>query len=107
MGLPFEDDDDRRAQLESLGEQFLINDSVTCYGILDERYRHHVQGDAPGAELMEATLKVCLADVEDELPDDPVGLPVVRVSDGRSWVLGRSHDVDGSAGMVTLSLRVQ
>lgn len=71
MTVPFEDDADRRGQLESLGEQWVIDDRHG-YGILDEDYEPQDLGSGHSVEATTPVLMVCAADFPDVRVDSQV-----------------------------------
>lgn len=102
MVVPFEDDDDRRAQLETLGSLFLV-DGREVYGILRDEYLSADVGDGYGVESSMPTLTVCRTDV----PDVRKGSEVVEVGESeRRYSVVLPPEPDG-AGDVKLRLNDQ
>lgn len=101
MGLPFEDDDDRRAQLEELGEQFVVDDA-TVYGVLrqDEAPLDIDSGHSVSGALLTLTL------VDADVPDLAIGSEVMRVADSVQWVVEHPPQRDGT-GVVRVLLNIR
>lgn len=101
MGVPFEDDDDRRAQLEELGEEFVVK-GVSVLGILTET--EDPLDVESGHTVQSSLLRLTLVDAD--VPDLNIGDPVERVGDSARWVVQFPPQRDGT-GVVRAFLAVQ
>lgn len=97
MALPYEDDDDRLAQLESLGEQWIVNDRA-IYAIPQEDY---VTEDL-GGHGVEASMPMILVRLID-IPDVEVDSRAVQVETGYEYTVALPPQPDGT-GMAHLML---
>lgn len=97
--LPYEDDADRRANLQSLGELVRV-DGTEGYGIITEPYDAADLGDGVSVENRPRTLSIC----EVDFPDVELHSLVERGND--RWVVIAPPERDGT-GIVRLRLQAE